>query len=1456
MNASDVMWTISRIRLDRIGPTAARFLDVTLDLRDDGGLPLDTIIWLRNGGGKSTVLSLVCALIRPYRRDFLATAATGKHLEDYVLGADTAHVIVEWSGPQGRRLVTGAVYEWADRTQPADPNRDHDRLNARWYVFSPAEGRAELDLLPFGEVQKDFVAAVRDLDAIPGCGAAVTDRADRWRRLLDEHGLDTEIFTPILQMNATEGGIEGQFQFRGADQFVQYLLELIVDPEVPGQVAEILESVRAGLADRPELLADLTFADEAVPRLRALAVARDERTAAADAVARQEAAARELAGALAAAAADADLEHRTGAERARRHTDEAASHARAAEAAHATATALRHHAAALRLATAEADVARLAEQERAAGEQVAAWRATPAVHALREAEQRAAALAGQLAAATEEAEPLRERRDRAAAGYAAALRRSIAAVDDQVADLRAGAEADAEQERAARVRGEEARDERARLTAALSAAQDALASLDRDLAAAVAAGHLETGETVPAAVERHTAADAAAATTSEEADAGRRALVEERRGLQERASALAAARAAAEQEHDAAAQRRRELQGRADDLARDERLRSLGGGEALDPVVEAGDLGDALATAIARTERRRVELAVDGAEDERALAALAATGLLPGGLDLVRARDALERAGIAAATGWGYLAETVPAVRHAAVLQAAPALASGLLVHDERDLPAAREAVLAAGLRPTSAVVIGTTADLAAVSSGAVSGTHPFVVPPAPALIDRAAAGAELTARERARADRAGADDALAAELARDTDLRRRLRRLREDCSPGTLDALVAEEAAATARLTDLAVQARLVEEAADALGERERALDDARTAAERTRRAAAAALGTLAGLAPREEDAAGLRRRVATLPAEIADCARTVTAESDAEADHRRLAATALDHAGSLARTAAAQRADLAALGDVGTADGPETSVNDARATFDSARAAYDREVSGSALASSLAEARRALERARDQVGELPATVRAVARDLLDTADGHDASARTAATARADAAHAHARTSLADATAESRLARSEVDRHPAVDDVVTGSHTPPVQPDLSATREGALAAASAADAEAQEHRRRREESAAAAAAVVAAQAGARDRATAMRHLGELLAAKPEPDREPFTGPAEDARAAVDRAREALDAATAAAARSRRAVDKLGQETALWAAEDRFAGVKPPVRDRFRASDAAEDLLAGAERLADDLDLLAVNLRGRLDELEEHKGVVVTAMVGMVRQALKSLQRAQALSELPESLGEWAGQRFLDVGPRASVETADAVLRERCSRLVDTLTARGVPVPRGHELLWQATSAVVGEGNWKAKVLKPSTTFALERVSVERMRKWSGGEKVTISLLLFCMVAKLRATGRGRDQPGLGALPLDNPLGKANYVVFLNLQRKVAAANGIQLIFLTGVGDMKAVGRFPNVIRMRNTRTRSREYVSIAEREVAGTDPAGVVDTTRIWREDPTLTLL
>jgi hypothetical protein len=55
-------------------------------------------------------------------------------------------------------------------------------------------------------------------------------------------------------------------------------------------------------------------------------------------------------------------------------------------------------------------------------------------------------------------------------------------------------------------------------------------------------------------------------------------------------------------------------------------------------------------------------------------------------------------------------------------------------------------------------------------------------------------------------------------------------------------------------------------------------------------------------------------------------------------------------------------------------------------------------------------------------------------------------------------------------------------------------------------------------------------------------------------------------------------------------------------------------------------------------------------------------------------------------------------------------------------------------------------------------------------------------------------------------------------LLLDNPIGRASRVSFLELQREVARAMGIQLVYTTGVQDLEAVGALPNVIRLRNER--------------------------------------
>ena len=90
---------LTRLRFVSIGHPSARMQDLTLNLLDQSGMPSDSTIWLRNGGGKSSILSLFFALPRPNRRDFLGNKADAKQrrLEDYILTNDRSVVAAEWT---------------------------------------------------------------------------------------------------------------------------------------------------------------------------------------------------------------------------------------------------------------------------------------------------------------------------------------------------------------------------------------------------------------------------------------------------------------------------------------------------------------------------------------------------------------------------------------------------------------------------------------------------------------------------------------------------------------------------------------------------------------------------------------------------------------------------------------------------------------------------------------------------------------------------------------------------------------------------------------------------------------------------------------------------------------------------------------------------------------------------------------------------------------------------------------------------------------------------------------------------------------------------------------------------------------------------------------------------------------------------------------------------------------
>lgn len=234
-------------------------------------------------------------------------------------------------------------------------------------------------------------------------------------------------------------------------------------------------------------------------------------------------------------------------------------------------------------------------------------------------------------------------------------------------------------------------------------------------------------------------------------------------------------------------------------------------------------------------------------------------------------------------------------------------------------------------------------------------------------------------------------------------------------------------------------------------------------------------------------------------------------------------------------------------------------------------------------------------------------------------------------------------------------------------------------------------------------------------------------------------------------------------------------------------------------------------------------------------LTDELAQLERNRGSIVDRVRGLVESSLTTLRAAQRLSRLPEGLGEWSGQEFL----RIRFEDPDhATLVERLGEVIDEATRAAVRKNSdlrrdGMSLLLRGVAAAIGPKGVSVEILKPDAVLRAERVGVGQMSDvFSGGQLLTAAIALYCTMAALRANDRGQSQlRHAGTLFLDNPIGRANATYLLELQRAVADALGVQLIYTTGLFDTTALAEFPLVIRLRNDADlrAGLKYISVEE---------------------------
>jgi hypothetical protein len=193
-------------------------------------------------------------------------------------------------------------------------------------------------------------------------------------------------------------------------------------------------------------------------------------------------------------------------------------------------------------------------------------------------------------------------------------------------------------------------------------------------------------------------------------------------------------------------------------------------------------------------------------------------------------------------------------------------------------------------------------------------------------------------------------------------------------------------------------------------------------------------------------------------------------------------------------------------------------------------------------------------------------------------------------------------------------------------------------------------------------------------------------------------------------------------------------------------------------------------------------------------------------------------------------STLPPAAGALAGSAAIKIEfttvaePDARARLADVV--DDWARRLVAAERRSIDAEQRFRWLCEAMRRCVkssGDASpWRVHVLKPTIDGTIVYRTPDRIREFSGGQELTLAILVYVTLAGVRAANRvvGRRPP----VPLlsDNPFGKASNESLFHTQHALAAASGVQLVCASGIDHPDVLAAFEGpgarVVRLRNDR--------------------------------------
>ncbi|WP_157965219.1 hypothetical protein [Euzebya rosea] len=1411
------------VRLGPSGPSGVRFDPVELSFVDERGVPCHSGLLLENGGGKTTLISWVFASLDPRPSRFIATKRTSSHrMGDYVTAGSVAHVICEWAVPLTAPTLDGDAFQ-TKVTGLVMTGRGPNVLPDRRVYGFRSTPTLSFDSLPHGAGERSYLGAADYMAAIRTAAEGDNNlydhpaTTDRWAAWLRGEHIDPDLIEMQANMNSQESGAASLLKDNGnVWTFTQRLLELTADAASDAAVAAIAalhDKAQHTASRRQELDAFTAVSDP----LANAAIMLDDLS---QALGRRDQSARaavELAGRLTRSAATLDdLAVGHGNDR-----QAAESRRAAAETARAAwnkryqwARRTQQDYRVQRVTQAARDAAQTAEEaERGAD----AWNAVEDVIELR--------------AARQDRERIRTEIDDAhttAAPYQQALDRRIAVALGTIAHLDAdyrGRAATARQDAATAIEGRNAVEaeleglaaQEATIVANLTAARDALDALNADIDARIAAGDLHDRDVVGATDARRVErADAETESARlREVHSGMGIGLTELRSRHAKANGLLTS---AQSTHALARQRIATV-----DKAVAQVAARAGFADITDTGSVLGDLDAVLAMTSHRESEARDRLAdIDDRLSRLRSERARLDGLVEVDADVEAAVASLRRQRVSAHAGWEHIADS-DAVDRTRLATRRPGMANGIVVTGTTPTDAAAKL---AGVTVDRAIVI-TQPDAPHDHNGVDA-----VLLPEPHRYDPDAATArKAELDEQIRAD---ADDA------------ERTRSAAKNWSSlhlalEGLTGLGAERAAAADSERDAAevigrhrATMRDLDGRIDTAQEELASVSTSIDILDTTARQATTELEWLIPLAERAGRARTWRTTIDDSDTRLADIR---SARPDLTRRRDALEGTASDlRAKAAAWVTSAERLLTEAVSHSLDPDGDAARVDPAdlvpleRLYVDIQRLRDKvKEVSPTdGLREELQTAETRVGQATTRLAPLTKATRAHAEELADTTDAHDAFMRQrriadATERRRVAQHRSGEAATAMANAERDLAALPHGERPSEQYHLPIPTSEQDAAQVVTTAERLSTDAAAAARSAQEQRD-------------IADGKARDctqRATVFRTgattLTNTLADRgldvpePLPDTGPFPGDAAAAKTAAAGARRQLGATSEAVTAAREQAHEAREAVlAVLADHDGF-----PQRLAEQMRLAVNVSHADVLRVADEVDKRIAALTVELESFDTERDHMVAEIAGAAGSVLSLLDRMSRMSTMHGDLGDWTGKKFILVNyDREAKKDLAAPTR----RVLDELLSTDAAPDRLEHLLVRILQLALGPTGLRVKMLKPNSELDCVYNQIEEF-SGSEGQKLTAAILLYCVLSRIRSERTASTGRGPGALWLDNPFGQANQTTLVDLQRRMADALEVQLIYCTGIADPNAVAhlhRWTHMKKQLNRATNDRHLTVVS----------------------------